>query len=1173
MEHNNRRYFKSLEELSNPSSVVEKEFLPETPGKNIIDEGEFDLKSSRRDFLKFMGFGISAATLAACTKTPVKKAIPYVIKPSEVDPGIPNYYASFYPDGGYGVLVKTREGRPIKIEGNDMDPLSLGGTTAAGQASVLSIYDEGRLHGPVKDGKPTTWDELDKDVYMGLRNISSKGGRIAILSEGINSPSTLRAIAKFKEAHPTTTHVQYDAVSYYGIRKAYRNSLGKSIIPSYCINKANTIVSFDADFLGTWLTPVAFTKQYSSVRDVTAHEEMAYHVQFESHLSLSGAKADLRMPCKPSEQGAAMVALYNALASKAGKSSLSNPGEFNSFITKEKIDHIADELWKNKGKGLVLCGANDENQQALAIEINKLIGSYGSTINTQKTVNLYNGNDEAMQKLVADMNAGSISALIVYGANPAYNYPEAAKFGQGLTKVELTVSLSDRLDETSILTKYVAPDNHWLESWNDFNPVTDQYSLSQPTIQAIFDTRQAQESILKWGKTPVAYYDFVKETWAQSSTISGMAFEKFWKQSLHDGLYIAGRKHSSASEAAAHTAETNGHGEMAAAATAGAVVVDSAEVTTHERVGVLRAAREVVSGENNMRGAVHDVLHGRENTEVVMTATAVPAGTAAADMAMAGEGDAAMTANTGMTPSGVDLTSVSSKLIADKNKASGTEVTLYQKTGIMDGRFSNNPWLLELPDSISKVSWDNYACVSPVFAAENGWSDGDLISVSANGFTIDNVPVLQIPGQLSGTISLALGYGRAMDAKAGRVANGVGINFYPFVVNGTTRSYSFAGAEIQKTGTGYELAKTQTHHHIQLPTGLGKKDRPSTAQRKNDIVKETSLGTLVAYRSNKHHGAEAHGEHGAHGHEGAEVDKVYKDYSDAPNKYKGANIYPDWKEERNFYKAIHWGMTVNLNTCTGCNACVIACQSENNIPVVGKSEVMRRREMHWIRIDRYYATTDRKEEDRPLLYTDNPSVMFQPLMCQHCDNAPCENVCPVNAINHSSEGINQQIYNRCMGTRYCANNCPYKVRRFNWFAYYDNDNFNYNFTMNSDLGRMVLNPDVTVRARGVMEKCSFCMQRIQAAKLVAKGENRAIKDGDVVTACQQACPANAITFGNTNDPEAKVSKVIEGDLSYRLVELLNTNNSVYYTTQVRNIKLESEMPVYAGEAQTEEAHS
>lgn len=1100
MENSNRRYFKSLEEYKQPESVQSKEFSSETPGKNVIDEGDFDLKSSRRDFLKFMGFSVSAATLAACTKTPVKKAIPYVIKPDEVDPGIPNYYATFNGRENYGLLVKTREGRPIKIEGNKLCPISRGGTTAAGQASIISLYDEGRLHGPRIAGKDASWDDVDREMIKGLRSIKGKG-EIAILSGTINSPSTLRAIEKFKSEFPGTNLYQYDPVSYSALRKAHGQALNREVLPQFKFNKAKTIVSVNADFLGTWISPVSFTRQYAEVRDVTAGDSMAYHVQFESKLSLTGSKADMRIPTKPSEQGAVLVAIYNALAKKAGRSGLSKAGKFNKYVSQRRIDHIAEELWATRKEGsLVVCGNNDLNQQLLCIEINNMLGAYGHAIDLEHHSNQFLGDEAGVDQLISDMKSGRVKALMIYGSNPVYNHPNGKAFADAMQKVDMTVAFNERLDETAMHAGINAPDNHFLESWNDHNPIAGQYNLSQPTINPIYDTRQAQESLLRWSRNNMPFYDFIRETWTNSTfnaQSSYTTFDDFWKNSLHDGVAIieGGNESTSGTDSTAHA--------------------DTTHVAT------------------------------------AFTGTALS--------------------------TNIDLTTVSSGLIAQKNNASGFELSLYQEAGTLDGSDANNPWLIEMPDAVTKVSWDNYLMMSPVQAEELGYSDGDLVSVSAGGVLLENVPVLLVPGQLSGTFGLALGWGHQMEENAARVTNGKGINAFPLVqASRSGFSYDVSGVSIEKTGSGYELAKTQTHHHIQIPSGPKTKDKRITTQRKSDIVKETSLGTLVAYREEhgNEHGAHARHEENGHGHGEEGNGKVYEEAE--PGAYKDLNIYPDWRDTANYYKAIHWGMTVNLNTCTGCNACVIACQSENNIPVVGKKEVMNRREMHWIRIDRYFATPERKEEDRSIVYTDNPSVMFQPLMCQHCDNAPCENVCPVNAINHSSEGINQQIYNRCMGTRYCANNCPYKVRRFNWFAYYDNEDFNYNFTMNSGVGRMVLNPDVTVRARGVMEKCSFCMQRIQSAKVKAKGENRGLKDGDVVTACQDACPAGAITFGNMNDPKSKVSKVIEGDLSYRLVELLNTQNSVYYTTQIRNVKYDEDLALLLGdeeEAHTEEAHS
>lgn len=1149
---NNRRYFKGLEELNTQESAP-KEFLPQTPGKNVIDEGEFDLKSSRRDFLKFMGFSVSAATLAACTKTPIKKAIPYIRKPAEVDPGVPNFYATYYPSGDLGVVVKTREGRPIKVDGNKLCSISGGGSSAGAQASVLSLYDDGRLQAPTKGGQATDWKTVDKDIYKGLRDISAKGGKIAILSPTIHSPSTLRAIETFSSAHPNTQHVQYDAISYNGLSKAHGEVFGKAVTPNYHFGKADTIVSFGADFIGTWLSPDQFAKDYATNRDVTTKSEMSYHVQFESSLSMSGGKADLRVPTKPSEHGTKLAELYKVLT--------------GGSTSDDKIKHVADELKNSKGKSIVICGHNSVAHQVVVAEINKVLGNYGSTIDIDRPLQTKQGDDAAMNRLIADMQSGAINALIVYGANPSYTHPASADFNAGLAQVGMTISLNDRMDETSKSCQYVCPDNHYLESWNDHSPIAGSYYLSQPCISKIFNTRQAQESILNWGKASADFYDFVQETW--SSDISRhqrgfTSFEKFWNQSLHDGLFTgtldAGS--SALSMAAATASTTTVAGETLG--TDDQVLTEVSTETSVDNVSIRQAAREVVGGETSVRDAVRDVIRGRENSETTVSETLVEGQDASTTS------EAIESTSTSNNNSGSASAALAGALSSLAQEGSGLELELYQKSAIKEGRDGNNPWLLEVPDAMSKVSWDNYLCVSPIYASREGMVDGDLVKITAGGTVVENVPVLVMPGQKDNTFSLAVGYGHDMEENACRVGNGVGVNAYPLVQNKGTLMYSLGGVSIEKTGSDYELAKTQTHHHIQIPKGFAKADQPSKARRKADIIKEENIGAVVAYRDGKnghdnddHHAEEGHG----HGHGNADNGKVYD--SDEPKKYEDLSLYPNWRE-RNYYKALHWGMTVNLNTCVGCNACVIACQAENNIPVVGKKEVLNRREMHWIRIDRYFATADRMEEDQPILETENPTVSFQPLMCQQCDNAPCENVCPVNAVNHSSEGINQQIYNRCMGTRYCANNCPYKVRRFNWFAYYDNDKFQFgekNVSMNTELGRMVLNPDVTVRARGVMEKCTFCVQRIQGAKLTAKAENRAMVDGDVTTACQDACPTGAITFGDMNNPESKVSKVIKGDLSYRIVELLNTDNSVYYTTLVRNSKLDAEVHNHTAEVE------
>ncbi len=417
----------------------------------------------------------------------------------------------------------------------------------------------------------------------------------------------------------------------------------------------------------------------------------------------------------------------------------------------------------------------------------------------------------------------------------------------------------------------------------------------------------------------------------------------------------------------------------------------------------------------------------------------------------------------------------------------GYEVVFYESVAMGTGMDSNNPWLMELPDPVSKHCWDNVAAISPKDAEKLGIITGHLIRLGNNLI----LPAFIQPGQSEGTISVAAGYGHT---NSGPVANKAGVNIYPFArFEGGNRKYGFSVARLENTFKENPLALTQTHASME--------GRP--------IVRET---TLSKYKDNPSSGNELHEEF------------------EANHK----TLYPDIK-----YDGFHWAVAIDLNACVGCNSCVIACQAENNIPVVGKDEVRRRRIMHWIKIDRYYSEVP-----------DNPKVYFQPIMCQHCDNAPCENVCPVSATNHSSEGLNQVAYNRCVGTKYCINNCPYKVRRFNWYRYTNNKAFDFNTV--SDLGKMVLNPDVTVRERGVVEKCSFCVQRIQEKKLQAKLEDRTLNDGEIKTACMQACPAGAIVFGNLNDKDSRVSGLFSNPRCYYLLEELHTLPSVGFLTKVLN---------------------
>ncbi|MEX0812412.1 MAG: TAT-variant-translocated molybdopterin oxidoreductase [Chitinophagales bacterium] len=1008
-----KKYWKGLDEKNlTPEFIKEasKEFKEEIPGGSDMDISK--ASSNRRDFLKVLGFSVTAATVAASCEIPVKKSIPYITKPDHVTPGIPDFYASSFNVGGEyaSILVKTREGRPIKIEGNKHSEVTHGGTSAAAQASVLSLYDGFRLKGPVKNGEAYSWEKADAEIVEKLEKIAAGSGKIVLLSNTVLSPSTKKIIEKFQAKYPGTEFVSYDSFSISGLLDANEAVFGKRLIPDYHFDKADLIVGFGADFLGTWISPLEYAYDYAQSRKVDKdNPTMSRHIQVESHLSLTGSNCDKRISVKPSQEGLALLNVYNFVASKLGAEKISGLTALDGKIQAE-LEKTANELVKAKGKSLVVSGSNDPNVQTVANALNHILGNYGKSLDFDNHNLLKQGNDKAVQQLSRDMNSGKIDALIVLGgANPVFELPEA--FKKGYNKVGLKVSLNDSVDETGLECDYVLPDHHYLESWNDAQPKAFNYSLGQPTIAPIYNTRQAQDTLLKWAGENQSYYDFIRQYWKDNlfkGQTQYLSFNSMWDRSLHNGIFDA------------------------------PVQKNSAGINMPASISVSGAASKVVS--------------------------------------------------------------------ASKKAGSGFEIKLYQKTGVPSAVFASNPYLQELPDPVSKITWDNYACISPKFAKDQGLDSEDMIKISANGKDIE-LPVFVQPGTAYGTIAIAVAYGREVAGKAGK---GIGKNAYPFEqeLNGNFSHFA-TGAAIAPLGKTYPLAMTQTFHSI----FDGLNERP--------IVKETTLG-----------------EYAKNPMAGNEDRKVVLKHLQT---LYGYHDYPGHR----------WGMAIDLNACFGCGACVVACNTENNVPVVGKEEVKNRREMHWLRIDRYYSGDE-----------ENPSVVFQPMMCQHCDNAPCENVCPVSATNHSSEGLNQMAYNRCIGTRYCANNCPYKVRRFNWFDYMSADSFGWKgtfadndhdpFGMTEDLTRMVLNPDVTVRSRGVMEKCSFCVQRIQSGKLEAKKEGRQLRDEDISTACQAACHVGAITFGDVNNEESEVTQMTNNERAFKVIEEIHTLPSVAYLTKVRN---------------------
>jgi Fe-S-cluster-containing dehydrogenase component/anaerobic selenocysteine-containing dehydrogenase len=919
---------------------------------------------SRRTFLEVLGYSTAALALTGC-RAPQQKIIPYLKQPVEFTPGVASWFASVC--GGCsaacGVLVKVRDGRPIKLEGNPDHPLSNGGLCALAHGMVFGLYDPERLRQPLIGSQSANWEQIDREIGEKLAAIKQSGGKVRVLTGRITGPTSNETIQKFLAQFSDFKHITYQPVSTDAIRQAHLRSHGVNAIPSYRFDKARLVVSFGADFLGTWISPVQFTRGYAKARSLQNGErEMLRHVQFESRMSLTGSNADTRVKVSPAEETQALLYLARLVANGAnganGAFALPVAQQLTAFEpsrlnqkTRDAVERLAKDLMKGPGDVLIVSGSDDADVQYLVNFINYAAGSYGNTVDLAASSTSNQSSDQDMVELVRQMNAGEIAALILVGVNPAYDYFDSQSFIHGIQKVPLKISLNSTLDETSSLADYVCPQSHFLEAWDDVEPVHGTFSVNQPTIAPLFQTRAFQESLLRWSGDSRIFYDVLRQSWREKffpQQKQYTNFDEFWDQTLQKGVFTP----------------------------------ESARIDTP------------AFKSDGLKEAV---------------ARLVPV--------------------SGDTPDGLGL-------------------VLYQKVSIRDGQYANNPWLQELPDPVTKITWDNYASVSPRYAETADVEEGRVVRISQGPVWIE-LPVHIQPGQHNDVVAIALGYGRTQSGKAG---NNVGANAYPFVAfNDATFRYNTTGAKLEKTSRRIEFAQSQTKDSME--------DRP--------LVRELSL---TEYAKGK-------------GESETEYGSLWSPHD-----------YPEHK----------WGLAVDLSACVGCAACVVSCQAENNVPVVGKDEVRRRREMHWIRIDRYF------EGDR-----EDPKVFYQPVMCQQCDNASCESVCPVLATVHSSEGLNMQVYNRCVGTRYCENNCPYKVRRFNWFEYSHSD----------PVANLALNPDVTVRSRGVMEKCTFCVQRIEEVKIRARNEGRAINDNEIQPACQQSCPANAIIFGDLTDVKSRVAQL------------------------------------------------
>ena len=994
-----KTYWKSLNELAQNEEYrkfAEREF-PE-------DATELKDGVSRRNFLQVMGASIALAGLASCRK-PVERILPHSRQPEYMVAGEPSYYATSMPFRGYttGLLVESNEGRPTKIEGNELHPASGGKTNSHAQAEILSMYDQERSRNVRQNNSESSWSDF---VSFCNDHFADTNRRIAFISEAHHGPTFNRLRQEALNRFPNADWVTFEPFGEENVLNGNQIAFGNKYRRTNRFDRANVIVSLEDDFMLTGDNNTQNVKRYAESRKVkTTEDEPNRLYVIESNYSITGSNADHRLRLKSSNIEAFTFALAARLSQQIGGLEAFS-GYSNEFSDHEWIGQIADELLNQQGTSVLTAGeSHSPAVHAAVAAINLAVENAGETVEYLE-IDTVDQQDQhqRFREVVQAMQGGEYDTVVLLGTNPVYNSYSDLDFSEALNQVDTSIHLGLHNDETAQNCSWHVNRAHFLESWNDGRSWEGELSVVQPLIKPLFDGKSDIEFLaaIVYGEDEKGH-DLVKDIWSEIITND---FDSQWDTVLHDGIL-----------------EDTGY------------------------------PRQQVALSENFGSQIE--------------------------------------------------TALAESSVADQNEI---ELVLRPDPKLVDGRYANNGWLMELPDPMTKITWDNVALLSPQTARDIGIPDSrdfgqvevPVLSIETNDGTIE-LPAWVLPGLADNSITTYAGYGREI----GKVAAGVGVN--TFAVRNSESPLVHRSVSVSTTGQGYEIASTQDHHSME--------GRP--------LVME---GSMDEYRENPTFADDIAG--------------IYEGEID-PETGKPINLYsvdhfPDHEPQ--------WGMTIDLNSCIGCGVCTIACQAENNIPVIGKREVRRGREMHWIRTDRYFSGDEE----------GNPKVLHQPVPCMHCEQAPCEQVCPVVATTHSDDGLNQMTYNRCIGTRYCSNNCPFKVRRFNFF------NYAREFLADGEdpeIVQMAMNPDVTIRFRGVMEKCTYCVQRISKAKIQTKNETGdSVKppDGMVKTACQQACPADAIEFGDLTDSQSRVSQAKKNDRNYNLLEYLNVRPRTSYLAKLRN---------------------
>mgnify|MGYP002778176065 CR=1 len=1056
----------------------------------------------RRDFLKVLGATGAATTLVGCTSEKVGKLVPYVVNPDNTVPGVSNYYATVCREGlePVGVLAEVRDGRIIKLEGNPQHPGNRGALSARSQAAVQGLYNPDRWRTPmVRQGNgltATTWDKALALLSQRLGELRSRGTAANAAFVNQHELGSFPAfLDQWLGALGMPAHLAYDGEAPLAVLAANRAAYGAAM-PRIDFNAARLVVSFSADFLDTWGQSTGHQIDWADARAKIEGAPRTIYVG--PRRSLTGLNADEWIPARAGSE----LAVANLLRGQTTAAAAAQA----TGVAQNVLERFAQEVTA-AGNGLVaLAGGTGPDAQELAAAVaalNQAAGAIGRTVRPDQAIGGYDrlNTFADLRALVERMNAGQVPLAMVRGANPVHGTPAALRFAEAFRKVPFKVSFSSYPDETSELCDLILPDHHPLESWGDAEAGPGQIALQQPGMEPVFNTRQTADVLIALARadqTTAARYPYkTYREWLMARSGGAEA----WTRALPTGLL------------------------------SGSVLAAGAPA----------------------RAAVQ-----------LRPAAALPA------------------------PSSTELTLV-----------------VYPSPVLGDGRGANKPWLQELPDPVTKICWQSWVELHPTTARRLNIERGDHVTVETPAGRV-TAPAYIYLGIRPDTVAVALGQGHQA---YGRYARNVGVNAYALLPAGEDAAGGLvltAGtARVTRTGDHSELVSTEgsARQHGRgigdavLVTELGGLAPAPGGERAGGIGPQGNASANPGAGATQEAGAPpggqgaqsgpaggttggaeaAGGEHGGGGggHGGGESEIPGEPSvaflpglrSPVANDAQGEYGDPTSKD-RGMYDPDHpsgmakrrWAMTIDLARCTGCSACVTACYAENNIPTVGApwqgralapgswderpgANILKSREMNWIRLERYFEGAENVENE----FQTDFDTRFVPMLCQHCGNAPCEPVCPVYATYHSPDGLNVQVYNRCVGTRYCSNNCPYKVRYFNWFGYGEPDRRQYAWP---EPMHWQLNPDVTVRGKGVMEKCTFCVQRIREAENRAKLENRALEADEFTSACAQACPSRAIQFGDAADPAWTVAQLAYDRRAYHVFAELNAYTAVVYLRKV-----------------------